>query len=206
MVSKGQNLPWGACPKPLCIRCAKLVKLIIIILCGNSQSYRTLSDKSSECLVNWNLPVYTVYGEQDKSDAANRTQCPVVDSIFPYSWLLYVTPSKPSTFHVTISRNYFTFVLLWTTDDSVYHRTHLILRTIWFQFVFLYFSFQTFLSDLCEVPDFHEQLQLEEYMAVSRKEISIEISLSEICTLQSLLLNFKNDIVSLNYNSEFSLV
>ena len=37
-------------------------------------------------------------------------------------------------------------------------------------------------------------------MAVSRKEISIEISLSEICTLQSLLLNFKDDIVSRNYN------
>lgn len=55
---------------------------------------------------------------------------------------------------------------------------------------------KAFLSDLCEVPDFHEQLQLEEYMAVSRKEISIEISLSEICTLQSLLLNFKDDIAS----------
>ena len=35
--------------------------------CGNSQSYRTLSDKSSEYLVNWNWTVYKVYGEQDKS-------------------------------------------------------------------------------------------------------------------------------------------
>ena len=31
VVSQGQNLPWGACPRPPCIRCAKPVKLIIII-------------------------------------------------------------------------------------------------------------------------------------------------------------------------------
>ncbi len=55
---------------------------------------------------------------------------------------------------------------------------------------------KTFLSDLCEVSDFHEQLQLEEYIAVSRKEISIEVSLSEITSLQKLLLNYKDGIVS----------
>ena len=48
----------------------KLYAYIIIIICsgcGNSQSYKTLSDKSSECLVNWNWTVYKVYGKQDKS-------------------------------------------------------------------------------------------------------------------------------------------
>ena len=51
--------------------------------CENSQSYRTLSDKSSECLVNWNWTVYKVYGEQDKS-SENRSKCPVVGSMFPH--------------------------------------------------------------------------------------------------------------------------
>jgi Ras GTPase-activating-like protein IQGAP2/3 len=55
---------------------------------------------------------------------------------------------------------------------------------------------QAFLSDLCEVSDFHEQLQLEEYIAVSRKDIAIEISLSEIATLHDLLVKYKEDIVS----------
>ena len=52
--------------------------------CGNSQSCRTLSDKSSECLVNWNWTVYKVYGEQDKS-GENRSKCPAVGSTFPHS-------------------------------------------------------------------------------------------------------------------------
>ena len=52
-----------------------------------------------------------------------------------------------------------------------------------------------FLSDLCEVSDFHEQLQLEEYIAVSRKDIAIEISPSEIATLHNLLVKYKAEIV-----------
>ena len=64
---------------------------------------------------------------------------------------------------------------------------------------------KTFLSDLCEVSDFHEQLQLEEYIAVSRKEISIEVSLSEIASLQKLLLNYKDGIVSVGYCRHYPL-
>lgn len=47
------------------------------------------------------------------------------------------------------------------------------------------------------MSDFHEQLQLEEYMAVSKKDISIEISMSEVSTLKKLLLNYKDGIVSI---------
>lgn len=54
---------------------------------------------------------------------------------------------------------------------------------------------KAFLSDLCEVSDFHEQLQLEEYIALSRKDIAIEVSTAEIHTLQSLLLKYRMDMV-----------
>ena len=69
----------------------------------------------------------------------------------------------------------------------------LLITITWFSFLVP----QTFLSDLCEVPDFHEQLQLEEYIAASRKDISIEISLSEIALIQSFLLKYRDSIVSL---------
>ena len=52
------------------------------------------------------------------------------------------------------------------------------------------------MSDLCEVSDFHEQLQLEEYIALSRKDIAIDVSTAEIHTLQSLLLKYRMDVVS----------
>ena len=55
---------------------------VYIQWCGNSQSYRTLSNKSSECLVNWNWTVYKVYGKQDKSDE-NRSKCQAVGSVIP---------------------------------------------------------------------------------------------------------------------------
>ena len=61
----------------------------------------------------------------------------------------------------------------------------------------MFYALQRFLSNLCEVPDFHEQLQLEEYIAVSRKDIAIEISPSEIATLQNLLFKYKNEVVCL---------
>ena len=44
---------------------------ILVQFCGNSQSYRTLSDKSSECMANYNYTdheLFTKYEEQDKSD------------------------------------------------------------------------------------------------------------------------------------------
>ena len=57
--------------------------------------------------------------------------------------------------------------------------------------------YQSFLSDLCEVPEFHEELQLEEYIALCRKDISIEITVSEIAQLHTLLRKYQANIVSL---------
>ena len=56
--------------------------------------------------------------------------------------------------------------------------------------------FQSFLSDLCEVEDFHESLQLEEYIALCRQDIAIDITVAEMACLHSLLLKYREDIVS----------
>lgn len=53
-----------------------------------------------------------------------------------------------------------------------------------------------FLSDLCEVHDFHEALQLEEYIALCRKDMYIDISVSEVAQLHSLLIKYQKDMVS----------
>ncbi|KAJ3224542.1 glyceraldehyde-3-phosphate dehydrogenase 1 [Clydaea vesicula] len=45
-----------------------------------------------------------------------------------------------------------------------------------------------FFTDLCEVSDFYEALEMEQYIALSKKEISLNISLNEMFNTQSLLL------------------
>ena len=57
---------------------------------------------------------------------------------------------------------------------------------------------QSFLSDLCEVEDYHESLQLEEYIALCRQDIAIEITVQEMACLHTLLLKYRGDIVSLS--------
>jgi Ras GTPase-activating-like protein IQGAP2/3 len=52
-----------------------------------------------------------------------------------------------------------------------------------------------FFGDLCEVGDFYEALEMEQYIALSKKEISLNISLNEIFNTQSLLLQHQNVLV-----------
>jgi len=54
---------------------------------------------------------------------------------------------------------------------------------------------QSFLSDLCHVDDFHEALQLEEYIALCRKDLQIDIAVSEISLLHTHLINYQKDMV-----------
>ncbi|XP_065888130.1 uncharacterized protein [Dysidea avara] len=54
---------------------------------------------------------------------------------------------------------------------------------------------KVFLGDLCDVPDFHEGLQIEEYIALSRRDIHIELSLNEITTIHCLLIKYQDHIV-----------
>lgn len=52
-----------------------------------------------------------------------------------------------------------------------------------------------FLGDLCDVPDFHEALQVEEYIALSRRDIHIELNFNEINTIHALLIKYQDHIV-----------
>lgn len=44
-----------------------------------------------------------------------------------------------------------------------------------------------FLNELCEVSDFYESLEMDQYMALSKKDIVLNITLNEIYSMQSLI-------------------
>ncbi|KAI8647885.1 putative ras GTPase-activating protein sar1 [Parasitella parasitica] len=46
---------------------------------------------------------------------------------------------------------------------------------------------QLFLDDICKVSDFYESLEMDQYMALSRKDISINITLNEMFSMHLLL-------------------
>lgn len=52
-----------------------------------------------------------------------------------------------------------------------------------------------FFNDLCEVSDFHEALEMEQYIALSKKDINLNISLNEIFNTQGLLLQHMDTLV-----------
>ncbi|KAJ8292600.1 GTPase-activating protein [Rhodotorula toruloides] len=45
-----------------------------------------------------------------------------------------------------------------------------------------------FLNALCEVPDFYDTLEMDQYMALSKKDLQINITLNELYNTQSLLI------------------
>ena len=45
-----------------------------------------------------------------------------------------------------------------------------------------------FLNNLCEVPDFYETLEMDQYMALSKKDLVIHITLNELYNTHSLIL------------------
>ncbi|KAK9479933.1 Rho GTPase activation protein [Lipomyces japonicus] len=44
-----------------------------------------------------------------------------------------------------------------------------------------------FLNDLCEVPDFYETLEMDQYIALSKKELSLSITINEIYSMHGIL-------------------
>ncbi|XP_031568487.1 GTPase-activating protein-like [Actinia tenebrosa] len=52
---------------------------------------------------------------------------------------------------------------------------------------------QNFLRDLCEVSDFHENLEMEHYLSLS-KNIKISITLNEMFKIHELMLQYKDDL------------
>lgn len=52
-----------------------------------------------------------------------------------------------------------------------------------------------FFNELCEVGDFYEDLEMEQYVALSKKEISLNISLNEMFLTQALLIQHQDVLV-----------
>lgn len=53
-----------------------------------------------------------------------------------------------------------------------------------------------FLADICDVPDFYGNLEIEQYLALTKKDISLEITLNELVSLHSLLIKYQEKIAS----------
>lgn len=53
-----------------------------------------------------------------------------------------------------------------------------------------------FLNQLCDVGDFYDTLEMDQYMALSKKDLQINITLNEIYNTQSLLVQHLDTLVS----------
>jgi len=51
-----------------------------------------------------------------------------------------------------------------------------------------------FFNDLCEVGDFHEQLEIDQYLALTKREISLTITLNEVYNTHELVLKHIEDL------------
>ncbi|VVT56078.1 uncharacterized protein SAPINGB_P004789 [Magnusiomyces paraingens] len=52
-----------------------------------------------------------------------------------------------------------------------------------------------FLNDLCEVPDFYESLEMDQYVALSKKDLKLPITLNEIFGMHSLLEKYRTGVI-----------
>lgn len=52
-----------------------------------------------------------------------------------------------------------------------------------------------FLNELCEVPDFYESLEMDQYVALSKKDLKLNITLNEIFGMHSLLTKYRSGLV-----------
>src|SRR4051794_35779538 len=53
-----------------------------------------------------------------------------------------------------------------------------------------------FLNDLCEVQDFYESLELDNYVALSKKDLELSITLNEVYATHALLEKHSTELVS----------
>lgn len=56
-----------------------------------------------------------------------------------------------------------------------------------------------FLLDICEVQDFYETLELDNYVALSKKDLELSITLNEVYAMHQMLQDHANELVSLDY-------
>lgn len=55
-----------------------------------------------------------------------------------------------------------------------------------------------FLLDICEVQDFYESLELDNYVALSKRDLELSITLNEVYATHELLQKHTNELVSFN--------
>lgn len=52
-----------------------------------------------------------------------------------------------------------------------------------------------FLNELCEVPDFYDTLELDNYVALSKRDLELSISLNEVYAMHGLIEKYSNEVV-----------
>lgn len=57
-------------------------------------------------------------------------------------------------------------------------------------------TMKQFLLDICEVPDFYESLELDNYVALSKKDLELTITLNEVYGMHQMLQDHQNELVS----------
>ncbi|CAN6674915.1 hypothetical protein TRVA0_072S00166 [Trichomonascus vanleenenianus] len=61
-----------------------------------------------------------------------------------------------------------------------------------------------FLNELCEVPDFYESLEMDQYVALSKKDLSLNITLNEVYGMHSLMEKYRDQVVQSNDHGHLS--
>src|SRR5205809_7733790 len=62
-----------------------------------------------------------------------------------------------------------------------------------------------FMLDLCEVQDFYESLEMDNYVALSKKDLELSITLNEIYAMHSLIEKHSNELCK-DENSHLSII
>lgn len=57
-----------------------------------------------------------------------------------------------------------------------------------------------FLNDLCEVSDFYDTLEMDQYVALSKKDLELSISLNEVYSTHALLEKHAATLVSISWS------
>ncbi|KAI6657312.1 hypothetical protein LOD99_60 [Oopsacas minuta] len=56
-------------------------------------------------------------------------------------------------------------------------------------------AIKEFIRNLCQVPDFHQQLEMEAFLALSKRQINLELRWKEISNIHQLLLTYHEKLV-----------
>lgn len=63
-----------------------------------------------------------------------------------------------------------------------------------------------FLNELCEVPDFYESLEMDQYVALSKKDLSLNITLNEMFGMHALLDKYREGVIQKNESGHLAVL